>query len=63
MNEIKSIRIITGVQERSILTRTLTYESIVYMQTIEQGFIPLTCIEDNLTPLEIANRAGELAFF
>ena len=48
MNEIKSIRIITGVQERSILTRTLTYESIVYMETIEQGFIPLTRIEDNL---------------
>ena len=48
MNEIKFIRIITGVQERSILTRTLTYESIVYMETIEQGFIPLTRIEDNL---------------
>jgi len=48
MNEIKSIRIITRVQERSILTRTLTYESIVYMETIEQGFIPLTRIEDNL---------------
>nr|AEP94886.1 photosystem I assembly protein Ycf4 [Vigna unguiculata]AHY33564.1 photosystem I assembly protein ycf4 [Vigna unguiculata] len=63
MNEIKSIRIITGVQERSILTRTLTYESLVYMETIEQGFIPLTRIEDNLTPLEIANRAGELSFF
>lgn len=63
MNEIKSIRIITGVQERGLLTRTLTYESIVYMETIEQGFIPLTRIEDNLTPPEIANRAGELAFF
>nr|YP_010162064.1 photosystem I assembly protein Ycf4 [Decorsea schlechteri]QRI59773.1 photosystem I assembly protein Ycf4 [Decorsea schlechteri] len=63
MNEIKSIRIITGVQERGIFTRTLTYESIVYMETIEQGFIPLTRIEDNLTPPEIANRAGELAFF
>lgn len=63
MNEIQSIRIITGVQERGILTRTLTYESIVYMETIEQGFIPLTRIEDNLTPPEIANRAGELAFF
>ena len=63
MNEIKIIRIITGVQEQSILTRTLTYESIVYMETIEHGFIPLTRIEDNLTPLEIANRAGELALF
>ncbi|YP_003434356.1 photosystem I assembly protein Ycf4 (chloroplast) [Vigna radiata] len=63
MNDIQSIRIITGVQERGIFTRTLTYESIVYMETIEQGFIPLTRIEDNLTPPEIANRAGELAFF
>ncbi|KAK8472681.1 hypothetical protein PHAVU_002G278112 [Phaseolus vulgaris] len=63
MNEIQSIRIIAGVQERGILTRTLTYESIVYMETIEQGFIPLTRIEDNLTPPEIANKAGELAFF
>lgn len=63
MTEIQSIRIITGVQERGIFTRTLTYESIVYMETIEQGFIPLTRIEDNLTPPEIANKAGELAFF
>jgi len=63
MNEIQSIRIIAGVQERGILTRTLTYESIVYMETIEQGFITLTRIEDNLTPPEIANKAGELAFF
>jgi len=62
MNEIQSIRIITGVQERGIFTRTLTYESIVYMETIEQGFIPLTRIEDNLTPPEIANKAGEFAF-
>ncbi|KAK7322260.1 hypothetical protein VNO80_34801 [Phaseolus coccineus] len=63
MTEIQSIRIITGVQERGIFTRTLTYESIVYMETIEQGFLPLTRIEDNLTPPEIANKAGELAFF
>jgi len=62
MNEIQSIRIITGVQERGIFTRTLTYESIVYMETIEQGFIPLTRIEDNFTPPEIANKAGEFAF-
>jgi len=63
MNEIESIRIITGVQERGIFTRTLTYESIGYMETIEQGFIPLTRIEDNLTPPEIANKADEYAFF
>nr|YP_010514154.1 photosystem I assembly protein Ycf4 [Strongylodon macrobotrys]UXL85807.1 photosystem I assembly protein Ycf4 [Strongylodon macrobotrys] len=63
MKEIQSIRIITGVQEGGIFTRTLTYESIVYMETIEQGFIPLTRIENNLDPPEIANKAGELAFF
>nr|YP_009868811.1 photosystem I assembly protein Ycf4 [Spatholobus pulcher]QKI32336.1 photosystem I assembly protein Ycf4 [Spatholobus pulcher] len=63
MKEIQSIRIIRGVKEGDIFTRTLTYESIVYMETIEQGFIPLTRIEDNLTPPEIAHKAGELAIF
>nr|ACJ38644.1 Ycf4 [Cajanus cajan] len=63
MKEIQSIRIITGVIEGGIFTRTLTYESLVYMETIEQGFIPLTRIEDNLTPLEIADKAAELSMF
>nr|YP_010158982.1 photosystem I assembly protein Ycf4 [Austrosteenisia blackii]QRG31261.1 photosystem I assembly protein Ycf4 [Austrosteenisia blackii] len=63
MKEIQSIRIITGVKEGGIFTRTLTYSSIVYMETIEQGFIPLTRIEDNLTPPEISQKAGELAIF
>nr|YP_010513651.1 photosystem I assembly protein Ycf4 [Cratylia mollis]UXL85222.1 photosystem I assembly protein Ycf4 [Cratylia mollis] len=63
MKEIKSIRIITGVKEEGIFTRTFSYYSIVYMETIEQGFIPLTRIEDDLTPLEIAQKAGELALF
>ena len=63
LKEVQSIRIITGVKEGGIFTRTLTYESIVYMETIEQGFIPLTRIEDNLTPPEIAAKAGELGMF
>nr|YP_009995666.1 photosystem I assembly protein Ycf4 [Haymondia wallichii]WNM89668.1 hypothetical protein [Toxicopueraria peduncularis]QNQ64614.1 photosystem I assembly protein Ycf4 [Haymondia wallichii]UZA65190.1 photosystem I assembly protein Ycf4 [Haymondia wallichii]UZA65357.1 photosystem I assembly protein Ycf4 [Haymondia wallichii]UZA65442.1 photosystem I assembly protein Ycf4 [Haymondia wallichii] len=63
MNEIHSIRIITGVKEGGIFTRTLTYDSIVYLETIEQGFIPLTRIEDNLSPPEIAHKAGELSLF
>nr|UYF14507.1 photosystem I assembly protein Ycf4 [Pueraria edulis]UZA65021.1 photosystem I assembly protein Ycf4 [Pueraria edulis] len=63
MNELQSIRIITGVKEGGIFTRTLTYESLVYLETIEQGFIPLTCIEDNLTGSEIAHKAGELSVF
>nr|ACJ38633.1 Ycf4 [Pseudovigna argentea] len=63
MNEIHSIRIITGVKEGGIFTRTLSYESIIYMETIEHGFIPLTRIEDNLTSLQIADKAGELSIF
>nr|ACJ38626.1 Ycf4 [Cullen australasicum] len=63
MNELHSIRIITGVKEGGIFTRTLTYESIVYLETIEQGFIPLTRIEDNLIESEIAHKAGELSVF
>nr|QNO34386.1 photosystem I assembly protein Ycf4 [Pueraria montana var. lobata]UWI53539.1 photosystem I assembly protein Ycf4 [Pueraria montana var. lobata]UWI53622.1 photosystem I assembly protein Ycf4 [Pueraria montana var. thomsonii] len=63
MNELQSIRIITGVKEGGIFTRTLTYESIVYLETIEQGFIPLTRIEDNLSGSEIAHKAGELSVF
>nr|YP_010162643.1 photosystem I assembly protein Ycf4 [Fagelia bituminosa]QRI60352.1 photosystem I assembly protein Ycf4 [Fagelia bituminosa] len=63
MKEIQSIRIITGVIEGGIFTRTLTYESIVYMETIEQGFIPLTRIEDNLIPPQIAHKAAELSMF
>nr|ACJ38636.1 Ycf4 [Dumasia villosa] len=63
MNEIHSIRIITGIKEGGILNRTLTYDSIVYLETVEQGFIPLTRIEDNLTPPEIAHKAGELSLF
>nr|WPN87285.1 photosystem I assembly protein Ycf4 [Flemingia sp.] len=63
MEEVQSIRIITGVIEGSIFTRTLTYESIIYMETIEQGFIPLTRIEDNLIPQQIADKAAEIARF
>nr|UXL85643.1 photosystem I assembly protein Ycf4 [Eriosema floribundum] len=63
MKEIQSIRIITGVIEGGIFTRTLTYESLIYMETIEQGFIPLTRIEDNLIPAQIADRAYELSKF
>nr|YP_010389780.1 photosystem I assembly protein Ycf4 [Amphicarpaea ferruginea]UPU95890.1 photosystem I assembly protein Ycf4 [Amphicarpaea ferruginea] len=63
MNELQSIRIITGVKEGGIFTRTLTYGSIVYLETIEQGFVPLTRIEDNLTGSEIADKAGELSVF
>nr|ACJ38629.1 Ycf4 [Teramnus uncinatus] len=63
MDELQSIRIITEVKERGIFTRTLTYESIVYLETIEQGFIPLTRLEDNLNELQIADKAGELSIF
>nr|YP_010891058.1 pafII [Erythrina sandwicensis]WJK72508.1 pafII [Erythrina sandwicensis] len=63
MDEIQSIRIITTVKEEGIFTRILTYDSIVYMETIEQGFIPLTRSEDDLLPPIIAQKAGELSSF
>nr|QVX29001.1 photosystem I assembly protein Ycf4 [Galactia jussiaeana] len=63
MKEIKSIRIITVVKEEGIFTRTFNYYSIVYMETIEQGFIPLNRIEDDWTTLAIAQKAGELGLF
>nr|ACJ38632.1 Ycf4 [Neonotonia wightii] len=63
MNETISVRIITAVKERGIFTRTLTYESIIYLETINHGFIPLTRLEDNLTGLEITNKAGEISLF
>ena len=63
MNELHSIRIITEVKEEGIFTRTSTFESIVYLETIEQGFIPLTRIEDNMNGTQIAHKAGELSVF
>nr|YP_010700861.1 photosystem I assembly protein Ycf4 [Neustanthus phaseoloides]ACJ38634.1 Ycf4 [Neustanthus phaseoloides]WCI20933.1 photosystem I assembly protein Ycf4 [Neustanthus phaseoloides] len=63
MNEIHAIRIITGVKKGGIFTRTLPYESILYMETIKHGSIPLTRIEDNLSPFLIADKAGELSIF
>nr|ACJ38642.1 Ycf4 [Psophocarpus tetragonolobus] len=59
MDEILSIRIITTVKEEGIFTRTLNYESIVYMETIEQGLIPLTHSEDVIS----LEKATELSSF
>nr|QWY87032.1 photosystem I assembly protein Ycf4 [Millettia stuhlmannii] len=63
MKEIQSIRIMTAAKKKDIFTDIITYYNIVYMETIEQGFIPLTRIEDNLTSPEIAHKAAELAIF
>nr|YP_010964468.1 hypothetical protein UYC16_pgp052 [Ototropis elegans]WNM89122.1 hypothetical protein [Ototropis elegans] len=60
MEEIQSIRI--GFIKESFFNRTLTYD-IVYMETIEHGFIPLTRIEDDLIPLQIADKASEVSRF
>ncbi|KAG4953790.1 hypothetical protein JHK82_039410 [Glycine max] len=38
-----------------------TFESIIYPETIEHGFIPLTCIEDNLNGTQIAHKADKLS--
>nr|YP_010159229.1 photosystem I assembly protein Ycf4 [Philenoptera violacea]QRG31507.1 photosystem I assembly protein Ycf4 [Philenoptera violacea] len=63
MKEIQSIRIMTAAKKKDIFTDIITYYNIVYMETVEQGFIPLTRIEDNLTSPEIAHKAAELAIF
>nr|YP_010415611.1 photosystem I assembly protein Ycf4 [Campylotropis capillipes]YP_010415694.1 photosystem I assembly protein Ycf4 [Campylotropis delavayi]YP_010415777.1 photosystem I assembly protein Ycf4 [Campylotropis grandifolia]YP_010415943.1 photosystem I assembly protein Ycf4 [Campylotropis howellii]YP_010416109.1 photosystem I assembly protein Ycf4 [Campylotropis latifolia]YP_010416275.1 photosystem I assembly protein Ycf4 [Campylotropis pinetorum]YP_010416441.1 photosystem I assembly protein Ycf4 [ len=60
LEEIQSIRILPTVQKGGILNRTLTYD-IIYMETIEQGFIPLTRIEDDLIPPQIAHKASEVS--
>nr|YP_009708496.1 photosystem I assembly protein ycf4 [Ormosia semicastrata]QEV86105.1 photosystem I assembly protein ycf4 [Ormosia semicastrata] len=55
MKDIQSIRI--EVKE-GIYTRR-----ILYMEIIGQGAIPLTRIDENLTPREIEQKAAELAYF
>ncbi|KAK7231358.1 hypothetical protein RIF29_48372 [Crotalaria pallida] len=55
MKDIQSIRI--DVKE-GIYTRR-----VVYMEIIGQGAIPLTRIDQNLTPREIEQKAAELAYF
>ena len=55
MNVIQSIRI--EVKE-GIYTR-----HVLYMEIIGQGAIPLTRIDENLTPREIEQKAAELAYF
>nr|ACJ38651.1 Ycf4 [Hylodesmum pauciflorum] len=60
MEEIQSIRI--GVSKVSFFNRTFTYD-IVFMETIEYGFIPLTRIEDDLIPPQIADKAAEVSRF
>ena len=55
MKDIQSIRI--EVKE-GISTR-----SILYMEIIGQGAIPLTRIDENLTSREIEQKAAELAYF
>nr|WOV67664.1 photosystem I assembly protein Ycf4 [Haymondia wallichii]WOV67747.1 photosystem I assembly protein Ycf4 [Haymondia wallichii]WOV67830.1 photosystem I assembly protein Ycf4 [Haymondia wallichii] len=62
MEEVQSIRIIPTVKKGGIFTGTLTYD-IVYMETIEQGLIPLTRSEDNLIPPQIADKAWGIARF
>nr|YP_010162145.1 photosystem I assembly protein Ycf4 [Dendrolobium lanceolatum]QRI59854.1 photosystem I assembly protein Ycf4 [Dendrolobium lanceolatum] len=56
MENVVSIRII----KESFLNRTY---DIVCIETIEYGFIPLTRIEDDLIPSEIAHKAAEVAKF
>nr|AWH09286.1 photosystem I assembly protein ycf4 [Asclepias scheryi]AWH10471.1 photosystem I assembly protein ycf4 [Asclepias virletii] len=55
IKDIQSIRIEVqeGMYDRGVL----------YMDIRGQGAIPLTRTDENLTPLEIAQKAGELSYF
>nr|YP_010458155.1 photosystem I assembly protein Ycf4 [Pristimera arborea]UUA69695.1 photosystem I assembly protein Ycf4 [Pristimera arborea] len=55
MKDIQSLRI--EVKEGIYARRVL------YMEIRGQGAIPLTCTDENLTPREIEQKAGELACF
>nr|YP_009724615.1 photosystem I assembly protein ycf4 [Platylobium obtusangulum]QGQ61525.1 photosystem I assembly protein ycf4 [Platylobium obtusangulum] len=55
LKDIQSIRL--EVKE-GIYTRR-----VLYMEIIGQGAIPLTRIDENLTPLEMEQKAAELAYF
>nr|YP_010162726.1 photosystem I assembly protein Ycf4 [Hanslia ormocarpoides]QRI60435.1 photosystem I assembly protein Ycf4 [Hanslia ormocarpoides] len=58
--DVLSIQI--RVIKESLFNRTLIYY-IVYMETLEHGLIPLTRIEDDLIPPQIADKAAEVARF
>nr|YP_009766355.1 photosystem I assembly protein Ycf4 [Goodia macrocarpa]QIS96807.1 photosystem I assembly protein Ycf4 [Goodia macrocarpa] len=55
MKDIQSIKL--EVKE-GIYTRR-----VIYMEIIGQGAVPLTRIDDNLTPREMEQKAAELAYF
>nr|YP_010176213.1 photosystem I assembly protein ycf4 [Tadehagi triquetrum]QSQ71348.1 photosystem I assembly protein ycf4 [Tadehagi triquetrum] len=61
MEEVLSIRL-KIIKEESFLNGILL-NAIVYMETIEDGFIPLTRIEDDLLPIQIAEKAAEVSKF
>nr|YP_009769604.1 photosystem I assembly protein Ycf4 [Huangtcia renifolia]QIT00306.1 photosystem I assembly protein Ycf4 [Huangtcia renifolia] len=61
MKEILSLRIATH-KKTDFFNRTLRYE-ILYLETENNGIIPLTRLEDDLFPIEIASKAFEISRF
>nr|YP_010158900.1 photosystem I assembly protein Ycf4 [Alysicarpus vaginalis]QRG31179.1 photosystem I assembly protein Ycf4 [Alysicarpus vaginalis] len=61
MEEIVSLRIASHTKT-DFFNRTFRYE-ILYLETERNGFIPLTRLEDDLFPRDIAYKAFELSRF
>jgi len=61
MEEILSVRIATQ-KKTNFFNRTLRYE-ILYLETKKDGIIPLTRLEDDLFPIDIAYKAFEISRF
>ena len=63
MKEIKSIRLKIAKKEKDIFTGNVSYYIIACMDTIEQGLIPLTRLEDNLYVQQTVDKAAEISRF
>nr|YP_010033656.1 photosystem I assembly protein Ycf4 [Urariopsis brevissima]QOW40703.1 photosystem I assembly protein Ycf4 [Urariopsis brevissima] len=61
MEEILSLRIATH-KKTNFFNRTLRYE-ILYLETENDRIIPLTRLEDDLLPIDIAYKAFEISRF
>nr|ACJ38650.1 Ycf4 [Grona barbata] len=61
MKESLSLRLVTHTKT-DFFNRTFTYE-ILYLETENNGFIPLTRLEYDLLPIDIAWKASELSRF
>ena len=63
IKEIKSIRLKIAKKEKEIFTGNVSYYIIACIDTIEQGLIPLTRLEDNLYVQQTVDKAAEISRF